>query len=468
MACPSPPPTGLPLAVARPGPAPAQLRPFFQRLSPPQRASACHTIGHLREWADELGLKGPGGNLVPDTAQWCGPPSDAERAAVAALAADADTRAHDSHVSSYVAKLRTALHWLALFREVSPSRRLVLPLGGDTHYAHAAHNDESFELIRSFIRAHGSIREGMLGQTIRGDSVASVLSTLRAYATLEARYSLMPAGFNVAGPRAATHMRREDGTSTERGLRLGLGVDEFLQLDSGGFDRSSPRGKMDHGAGLTLYAVTGRGGEIGLVQGRKPSEWRPDTSPVMADADWNRQPSANSGWRPWCYLQWYPIKDSSATHSKVVTPIVRRHDGAPGADPACAYDALRVVYNERLRVLPRGADLATAPLFVHHSTGKVYTTADSRRIAKAMAAAAGLDAELAGGSAFRIGSATAIYSQYGEAGQRVLRERGRWHSDIGFIYARLTEANALEAARRAMLAGSGRTVEAATGRAQQR
>ena len=163
------------------------MRPYFQRLSPPQRATACRTIDDLREWASELGLGSPGGNLVADVAQWHGRPSEEERAAVAALAADADTRAHESHVSSYVGKLRSALHWLALFREVVPSRQLVLPLGGEAHYAHAAHNDQTFELIRSFVREHGSIREGMLGQIIRSGSVAGVVSTLRAYATLRAR-----------------------------------------------------------------------------------------------------------------------------------------------------------------------------------------------------------------------------------------------------------------------------------------
>ena len=276
----------------------------------------------------------------------------------------------------------------------------------------------------------------------------------------------MPTGFNVAGPRAATHMRREDGPSSERGLRIGLSVDHFALLDLGGFNRSSPSGRMDHGAALTLYAVTGRGGEVGLVQGRKPGEWCADTSPVLADIDWSRQPSAESGGRPWCYIAWYPIKDASVTHSKMVTPIVRFHDGAFGADPACAYDALRAVYATRLGMLPPGANLASAPLFVHPG-GKVYTTADSRRVAKAMAAAVGLDPEHAGASAFRIGSATAIYFAYGEAGRRVLSERGCWSTDIGFIYARLTEASALEAAHRTMSGAGGRTVEQATGRAQQ-
>ena len=445
---------------------PIQQRRFFQRLTPPQRAATCQTIDEVREWASELGLGSPGGNLVADAAQWHGHPSEEERAAVTALAADADKRAHESHASSYASKLRSAVHWLALFHDEVPSRQLVLPLGGETHYAHAAHNDQTFELIRSFVRLHGSIRAGMLGQTIRSGSVAGVVSTLRAYATLHARYSLVPTGFNVAGPRAATQMRREDGPSSERSLRIGLSVDDFARLDRGSFDRLTARGLMDHGAALTLYAVTGRGGEVGLVQGRKPGEWRADTSPVLADIDWSRQPSAESGGRPWCYIAWYPIKDASATHSKMATPIVRRHDGAVGADPACAYDALRLVYAARLGMLPPGANLATAPLFVHPS-GKVYTTADSRRIAKAMAAAAGIDPEQAGASAFRIGSATAIYFAYGEAGRRVLSERGRWSTDIGFIYARLTEASALEVARRTMLGAGGRTVEQATGRAQQ-
>jgi hypothetical protein len=424
-------------------------------------------MDHMMEWAGELGLGSPGGNLIPDADMWLGRPSDEERAAVAALAADSDTRAGVSHATSYVDKLRTGLHWLALFREVVPTRQLLLPLGGATHYAHARHNDETFDLIRVFVRRHGSIRVGMLGETILGNSVAAVISTLRAYATLQARYSLMPSGFNVVGPRVATQMRREDGPSAERALRLGLGVAEFAQLDRCGFDRSSPRGLMDHGVALTLFAVTGRGGEVGLVEGRKPEEWRAATSPVLADIDWSRQPSAASGGRAWCYIAWYPIKDVSARHSKVVTPIVRRHDGAVGSDPACAYDALRAVYNARSASLPPGADLASVPLFAHTS-GKVYTTADTRRIARAIATLVGIDPTTVGASSFRVGSATAIYRAFGADGKRKLLEAGRWHTDIGFIYARLTEASALETARRNMEGGVGPTVEQATGRAQQR
>jgi hypothetical protein len=464
----SPPPAaGLPPSIARHASTPAQMRPFFQALAPAQRARACRTMDDMTEWAGELGLGSPGGNLIADADQWHGQPSDEERAAVAALAAGSAARADASHVTTYVDRLRTGLHWLALFRELVPSRRLLLPLGGAAHHAHALHNDMTFDLIRAFVRDHGSIRAGMLGETIRGDSVGAVVSTLRAYATLQARYSLMPSGFNIAGPRVATQMRREDGPSGERALRLGLGVEQFALLDRRGFDRSSPRGLMDHGAALTLFAVTGRGGEVGLVEGRKPAEWRADTSPVLADVDWSRQPCAASANRAWCYIAWFPIKDPSARHSKVVTPIVRRHDGAFGSDPACAYDALLTVYNGRRASLLPGADLASVPLFAHAS-GKVYTTADSRRIAKAIATAVGIDPATVGASSFRIGSATAIYRAFGADGKRKLLEAGRWHTDIGFIYARLTEASALETARRNMEGGAGPTVEQATGRAQQR
>ena len=201
-----------------------------------------------------------------------------------------------------------------------------------------------------------------------------------------------------------------------------------------------------------------------MVEGSK-APWSAATSPVLGDCDWSPTPCAASGGRPWMYLSWYPIKDPQARHTKSPIPVVRRHDGYPGADPACAYDALHGLFERRKR--EAGAGWEKAPIFVHPATGAVYSTKDARRVAKAMARASGMPADLAGASAFRIGSATAVYHAYGEAGRRVLHERGRWASDIAFIYARLTETAALEAARR-ITEPHGRTVEAATGRAQQR
>eukprot|EP00965_Chrysotila_dentata_P068493 2264212-Pleurochrysis_carterae.AAC.1 len=63
----------------------------------------------------------------------------------------------------------------------------------------------------------------------------------------------------------------------------------------------------------------------------------------------------------------------------------------------CAYDALRITWEEREHRVPRaergfGAECRT-PLFIGADGHSAWTSADSRRLAKAMVAAIGLDPE---------------------------------------------------------------------------
>eukprot|EP00965_Chrysotila_dentata_P092967 3069819-Pleurochrysis_carterae.AAC.1 len=63
----------------------------------------------------------------------------------------------------------------------------------------------------------------------------------------------------------------------------------------------------------------------------------------------------------------------------------------------CAYDALRITWEEREHSVPRaervfGADCRT-PLFTGADGRSAWTSVDSRRLVKAMAAAIGLDPE---------------------------------------------------------------------------
>ena len=55
----------------------------------------------------------------------------------------------------------------------------------------------------------------------------------------------------------------------------------------------------------------------------------------------------------------------------------------------------------------------------------------------------------------RIAGATDLYEVKGEHPQRLLKERGRWHSDIAYIYiyARISESGHLEVARTMANAG---------------
>eukprot|EP00965_Chrysotila_dentata_P184991 6106920-Pleurochrysis_carterae.AAC.1 len=76
------------------------------------------------------------------------------------------------------------------------------------------------------------------------------------------------------------------------------------------------------------------------------------------------------------------------------------------------------------------------PLFVGADGVSPWSSTDSRRVVKAMAAAAGLDPEEFGGKGWRIGGATDMRDILGDGGAAAVQQRGRWATDIAQIYQR--------------------------------
>eukprot|EP00965_Chrysotila_dentata_P153437 5071934-Pleurochrysis_carterae.AAC.2 len=79
---------------------------------------------------------------------------------------------------------------------------------------------------------------------------------------------------------------------------------------------------------------------------------------------------------------------------------------------------------------------SATPLFVGADGVSPWSSTDSRRVVKAMAAAAGLDPEDFGGKGWRIGGATDMRDVLGDSGAAAVRQRGRWATDIAQIYQR--------------------------------
>eukprot|EP00965_Chrysotila_dentata_P072809 2406518-Pleurochrysis_carterae.AAC.1 len=81
------------------------------------------------------------------------------------------------------------------------------------------------------------------------------------------------------------------------------------------------------------------------------------------------QPAAVSEGHEWALIHVVPIKDAAARAKAIPMPLRRRqHGGARGMDRMCAYDALRIVWEERAPMVPQtertfGAPSRT-PLFV--------------------------------------------------------------------------------------------------------
>jgi hypothetical protein len=357
--------------------------------------------------------------------------------------------------------------------EIMPHYVLFLPMGRDSETAHTRHNEDTLLRFSQFIRGHGSIAAGHAGETLRSDSIAAVISTLRAYRSLEARQQLRPPGGDLCLLAFQKQLRRQDGPALARTLRLGIRSADFKTLHDvseqnrafGGpvWDTTSRDGVMRHCAATLAHSVVARGGELGLVEGQKQYDFDPACGFVISDIVW-KPPQTASGGYPWAMVHWFPIKDRSQRHKKHPMPVSRRHLGPPGADPQCPYDALAAAWRIRVAEVPH-AEWARTAFFVS-SAGKIYDTGVVRDIARDIARLIGIPPEDAGGTAFRIGGASCFRETHGDAeGKRLLNERGRWSSDISSIYSRMSVATHLSASR-AMTHAPGADVERITGWAQ--
>ena len=75
------------------------------------------------------------------------------------------------------------------------------------------------------------------------------------------------------------------------------------------------------------------------------------------------------------------------------------------------------------------------PFFLGRS-GLSWCTTDTQQLVCRMAVALGLDPKQFGGKSFRVGGATDIRDRMGAAAINTIKQRGRWWSDIAFIYQR--------------------------------
>ena len=138
-----------------------------------------------------------------------------------------------------------------------------------------------------------------------------------------------------------------------------------------------------------------------------------------------------------------PAKDGSETRAPVPMWIMRKTLPGQPSHPLCAHAALARLIRSR-RPLALVAAWPETPLFAG-ARGLPVHTAYVRELVRLVARLLGLPPMLFGGSSARIGGATDLYYVYGADGARLIRERGRWHTDIAFIYQRANVSSHLSA-----------------------
>ena len=364
-------------------------------------------------------------------------------------------------------RLSTALTWFDAFLQAT--RRVpFVPVTGETELSWYLWNRATLDMFAEFVRRSPPLGKAR-GSSVSGDAVASYVSAIHLLRSREARYDVCPTSASLVMPLAARQMRRQDGPPGDRRLCRALRL-EHLLMAAPEFDQRTVRGCVEWAAVLTAHSALLRGGEVGVPDGVDVDVRRVITWGSLRF----QQPRPESGSRPWLILMVFPIKDKEGRRGAYPTPIARRHDEAFGADPLCAYDAIALAWWRRRAgtmpfpldergwpaadwwqraVLARDAP-ADGTAFFTNSLGAPMCTSEVRALAWRVAAAAGIAAEEVGAKSFRVGGATDWRDCLGEASERVVRQRGRWCSDVALVYQRPLLTSHLAASTRIRAGGS--------------
>jgi hypothetical protein len=132
-----------------------------------------------------------------------------------------------------------------------------------------------------------------------------------------------------------------------------------------------------------------------------------------------------------------PLKKRGGQAQPKVPQLIGEYPASPGA---CAYAALRRLAEADIW----GSQPESVPLF-RSRPGKAMSTDSFRAVVRELARGLRINPKLCGAHSMRVGGATDLAGTK-HASQLLLQAKGRWASDIGKIYARMT--------RRAQLAVS--------------
>ena len=395
------------------------------------RLDAVQRHEETRRSVAACGLDTPLGSRRGD--EWLGrrPRGDAE-AVVQRLRAGINGRVADVTETD---RQRTALAWFGDF--LADSDRV--PFQAPDAEGGLKYNQETLDLFAVYMRDRGSRKRGSEGQPIKAAHIAATVAAIRLLREREQRGLVTSKADNLIAPLLYKQFRKEDGPAGQRRLSRGLRARHLRAAAEAGFDRSSERGRMRWAVATTALNLLLRGGEPGVTKRGKAVD--PRRTITVSSFDW-REPCEESRWRPWLVGDVVGIKDSEYTHRVTPMPICRRYTWREmplGGDPTCAYDALYLLWRDRARGVPeaerryRGG--CTTPFFVGDD-GAPWCTRDTQRLAKEIAAVLGIAPDEVGGKAFRIGGATDLREVHGDGAQRLIKERGRWASDVAQLYQR--------------------------------
>ena len=404
-------------------------------LAPPLTAALSLSRKRAATMIERVRRSGLHDRLSEPADPWEGQPSRGEVMLSDALLADA--REHMLMRNKTDSRFASALRVLEDFRISIPNRVLFKPMGGADELANAVHNEETLAMMAEFKLRQGSLQPGSLGKAVRSKTIAGYISCLRTEKSLGAGYRIAHGQAVNVTKHALLGVAHMEGHSAPRKLRRGLRAQHFREAHTRGFDISSLRAVRRWARMLVGHNFLLRGGEVGSVDERA---WNQQEGMSLESVRFFSVEELAQEGRPAQYpairFMVYPIKNTHASLKPVPNWVRRRQlPSVPrGTDPVCAYDAFLAYWEQECQDVPREL-WASTPLF-RDDEGAGVRSKTVRLDCRAVAVAAGLSPAEFGASSLRIGGAEDIYDVFEEAADSVIKERGRWWTDIHLIYQR--------------------------------
>lgn len=339
--------------------------------------------------------------------------------------------------------LSSALKAFARFASQCPERVLFKSPNGEATSEATAWNEWTFVLFAMYMESTPSEKTR---RVVQARTTELYISLLKGYLSFSYDFDVVDRAPRLK--RLLSEMKSQDPLHLSRRRRRGLRRRHLRRMWATlpGVRESSPEAVNAHALLTTAWQVLARGGELAP----QVKTWSPDVGPSRADLFFDETREG----RRYAVLWLRPLKKKAGRREPKAPQYICEFDGG-GSD---TYAALRRLV-EIDRVAPE--DEANTPLFRDYrgrTRGRHFTVAAMRSLVRERMHAIGyVVSKEWGAHSCRIGGATDLVST-GKASPLLLQAKGRWASDIGRIYARMTRRCHL-AASELMQKAKGRDVE---------
>lgn len=340
--------------------------------------------------------------------------------------------------------LGSALRVFARFAAACPERWLFKVSANRADRATSAWNEWTLILFAGYL---GEVSSKKTGKPIAVKSIESYISLLKGY--LSHTYDFEVPSGTPRLARLVKLMRESQPEAGVRRKRRGLRRRHLRAIWERvpGARARTAQAVNEHALLSTAWHTLARGGEVAPASKR----WDARFHPSRADLSFGCTKSKGN----YAVLMLRPLKKAGGSVQPKIPQYIMQYDGG-GSD---TYEALRRL--ERYDPVEQ-QDRASTPLFRRLVGGQQvhFTVNAMRELTRQRMQQLGYsesEARQWGAHSCRIGGATDLVST-GKASVVLLQAKGRWASDIGKIYARMTRRCQL-AALELMQAARGRDLE---------